>query len=246
MLQVYYQSCRLIVLVHAIMQAKLALNKPDRQGPWFLAAVYNGVNLTQTWGHHALVLSEAILIATISRSELALMSAAPDSLFSMISLAAIFVILSKWNVYENIGQQMPGSSDPILARIIEKLSLIACSPDHFAVKCARLIEAGVLSFRKKTERSEPGPKVFSKPVLRHFTEYGPTSRSGSGSGSGSNGMGTGGYAAGGSAVGAGTGGSLPHGPIDPQYTFLNVPMSDPNYFMSSDIFFDDDFWSAFM
>lgn len=241
MLKVYYQSCRLIVLVHAIMQAKLALNKPDRQGPWFLAAVHNGVNLTQTWGHHALVLSEAILIATISRSELALMSTAPDSLFSMISLAAIFVILSKWNVYENIGQQMPGSSDSILARIIERLSLIACSPDHFAAKCARLIEGGVLSFRRKTERSEPGPKV-SKPVLRHYTEYGPTSKSASGS----NGMGTGGYTVGSSAPGVDTGGSLPPGPMDPQYTFLNVPMSDPNYFMSSDIFFDDDFWSAFM
>ena len=224
------------------MQAKLALNKPDVQGPWFLAAEHNGVNLAQSWGHHALVLSEAILIATISRSELAMMSTAPDSLFSMITLAAIFVILSKWNVYENIGQQMPGSSDSILARIIERLSLIACSPDHFAAKCARLIEGGVLSFRKKTERSELGPNVFSKPVLRHFTEYGPTNRTASVP----NGMGTSGYASGSSAGGVDAGSSLTPGPIDPQYTFLNVPMSDPNYFMSSDIFFDDDFWSAFM
>ncbi|KAF8450221.1 hypothetical protein L210DRAFT_3387413 [Boletus edulis BED1] len=241
MLQVYYQSCRLLVLVHALMQAKIALGKTSTQGTWFLSAEHNGVNLAQSWGHQALVLSEAILIATISRSELALMSTAPDSLFSMITLATIFVLLSKWNVLENIGQQMPGSSDSILAKIIERLSLIACSPDHFAAKCARLIEAGVLSFRRRSERSEPEPKVFSRPVVRHFTEYGPSRR-----GSVSNGMDTGGYAAGSSTTGVNTGGCLPPGPVEPQYTLPNLPMSDPNYFVNSDIFFDNDFWSTFM
>ena len=240
MLQVYYQSCRLLVLVHAIMEIKYALIKTEGQDAWFLAAEHNGVNLARSWGHHALVLSEAILIAVISRSELALMSTAPDSLFSMITLAAIFVILSKWSVLENIGQQMPGSSDPILARIIERLSLIACSPDHFAAKCARLIESGVLSFRKKSERLEPEPKAFSRPVMRHFTEYGPSSRSASVS----NGMGTSGYAGGSSVAGVSSGGSLASA-IDP-YTMPNIPMGDPNYFMGSDIFFDNEFWTTFM
>lgn len=222
------------------MEIKYALIKTEGQDAWFLAAEHNGVNLARSWGHHALVLSEAILIAVISRSELALMSTAPDSLFSMITLAAIFVILSKWSVLENIGQQMPGSSDPILARIIERLSLIACSPDHFAAKCARLIESGVLSFRKKSERLEPEPKAFSRPVMRHFTEYGPSSRSASVS----NGMGTSGYAGGSSVAGVSSGGSLASA-IDP-YTMPNIPMGDPNYFMGSDIFFDNEFWTTFM
>lgn len=222
------------------MQAKHALNKTDSQ-TWFLAAEHNGVNLARSWGHHALVLSEAILIATISRSELALMSTAPDSLFSMITMAAIFVILSKWCVLENIGQQMPGSSDSILEKIIRRLSHIACSPDHFAAKCARVIEAGVHSFRKKSERLDPGPKPIPKPIVKHFTEYGPTSRSAGVS----NGMGTGEYAAESSAAGVAMGTNLAPGPTD-QYTFPNFPMSDPNYFMNSDILFDNDFWSMVM
>lgn len=63
----------------------------------------------------------------------------------------------------------------------------------------------------------------------------------------SNGAGTSGYAAGSSTAGINTGGSLAPGPIDPQYALPNLPMgSDPNYFMNSDIFFDNDFWSSFM
>lgn len=232
------------------METKLTLTKFDSQNPWFLVAEHNGVNLAQSWGHHALVLSEAILIATISRPELALMSTAPDSLFSMITFATIFVILSKWSVFENAGQHMPGSSDSILTRTIERLSLIACSPDHFAAKCARLIEAGVLSFKRKVEGSAKEPKEFSRPVVQHFTtstrgEFG--SSNASRSGSVSSGMGTGGYVAGSPAAGVNTGSGLAPGPMDSQqHTFPNVLMSDPNYFMGSDIFFDNDFWSSFM
>ncbi|KAG9317720.1 hypothetical protein JVU11DRAFT_1936 [Chiua virens] len=196
-LHIYYQSCRLLILVHALMETKLTLTKSDSHNPWFLVAEHNGVNLAQCWGHQALVISEAILITTISQLEPALMSTAPDSVFSMITFATIFVILSKWSVLENAGQQMPGSSDSILTRTIEKLSLVACSPDHFAAKCARVIESGVLSFKRKIERSQTEMKEFSKPVVRHFTtstRADVSSASASRSASVSSGMGTGGYA----------------------------------------------------
>ena len=62
----------------------------------------------------------------------------------------------------------------------------------------------------------------------------------------SSGMGTGGYAAGSPATGVSAGGGLAPGPMDPQHTFSHILMSDHNYFMGSDIFFDNDFWSSFM
>lgn len=144
---------------------------------------------------------------------------------------------------------MPGSSDSILARTIERLSLIACSPDHFSAKCARLIEAGVLSFKKKVERSGGQPTEFSKPVVQHFTtstraEFGPSNASRSASVS--SGMSTGGYVGGSPATCVNAGGNLAPGPVDSQHAFPNLLMSDPNYFMGSDIFFDNDFWLSFM
>ncbi|KIJ20469.1 hypothetical protein PAXINDRAFT_67476 [Paxillus involutus ATCC 200175] len=252
MLQVYYQTCRLVVLVHALMETKAAITKTDSQNPWFLVAEHSGVNLARTWGQQALGLSEGILITALSRPELALLSSAPDNFFSMITLATIFVILSKWSVFENCGEQLPGSSDPILARVVERLSLIACSPDHIAAKCARVIGAGLRSFRRKLEKSEE-PKEFSRPMLQHFSsaarEFGV---SGEGAGSRSSGQGAVGYPDGTTrAAGGPTGhGAIPGGGLGagmyPHQNFPNLAMTDPNYFMNSDIFLDSDFWSSFM
>ncbi|KIK98214.1 hypothetical protein PAXRUDRAFT_134672 [Paxillus rubicundulus Ve08.2h10] len=246
MLQVYYQSCRLVVLVHALMETKAAITKTGSQNPWFLVAEHSGVNLARTWGQQALRLSEGILITALSRPESALLTSAPDNFFSMITLATIFVILSKWSVFENCGEQLPGSSDPILTRVIERLLLIACSPDHIAAKCARVIGAGLRSFRRKLEKSED-PKEFSSTMLQHFSSAArEPDVSGEGAGSRSSGQGAVGYTgetagAGGLAGQEGLGGGT-----YPQQTFPNLAMTDPNYFMNSDIFLDSEFWSSFM
>ncbi|OAX43229.1 hypothetical protein K503DRAFT_708912 [Rhizopogon vinicolor AM-OR11-026] len=226
MLQVYYQSCRLLVLVHALMETKMVISKCDKQNPWFLVAEHNGINLARSWGHHALVLSEGILITALSRPELALLSAAPDNFFSMITLATLFVILSKWSVMENAGEQLPGSSDSILARTIDRLRQVSAAPDHVPAKCARVIEAGVLSFRRRV--SEKDTREFSQPLLEHFDTAARDFRE---------------------RVSAP---AAPSGyPAEQLYSqipqsFPSFPINDPNYFMNSDIFLDNDFWSSFM
>jgi hypothetical protein len=248
-LQVYHKYCRLLVLVHALIETKQMIKKTDPQTPWFLVAEHNGVNLAKSWGNHALLLSEGILVTMLSRPELTLLSSAPDNFFSIITLATIFVILSKWSVLEHAGEHMPGSSDSILARTIERLSLVACSPDHIAARCATVIEAGVRSFKRKLEELEIDPKEFSKPVVQHFTPrqfVASTASTSSGGGGGSNGIGTGGYPTAGCATGMTTGGGVQGGGMYPQQTLPSFPMSDPNYFMNSDLFLDNEFWSSFM
>ncbi|KAH7912970.1 hypothetical protein BJ138DRAFT_1147165 [Hygrophoropsis aurantiaca] len=228
MLQVYYQSCRLLVLVHALMETKTMVTKHNKEStPWFLLAEHNGINLARSWGQHALVLSEGILITSLSRPELALLSSAPDNYFSMIILATMFVILSKWSVLQNAGEQLPGSSDSILAKTIERLSQVACSPDHFPAKCARVIEAGVLSFRRRaSEQSESGVREISRPVLEHFSAAARdfTER----------------------VAAPPTPSSFVPGEAMSQTFPSAFLLNDPNYFMNSDIFLDNDFWSSFM
>ncbi|KAI6024452.1 hypothetical protein EDC04DRAFT_2880805 [Pisolithus marmoratus] len=122
MLQFYYQTYRLMVILHALDE------------PWFERVEHNGVKLVMGWG------SQALLFAGY---------AAPDNFFAMITLATLYVILCKWSAAENGGEQLPGSSDQLLSRTVERLTLISCSPDHSAAKCARVIEEGMLSVRKK-------------------------------------------------------------------------------------------------
>lgn len=223
MLQVYYQSCRLLVLVHALMETKTVISKCDQQNPWFLVAEHNGINLGRSWGHQALVLSEGILITALSRPELVLLSAAPDNFFAMLTLATFFVILSKWSVMENAGEQLPGSSDSILARTIDRMQQVSAAPDHVPAKCARVIEAGVLSFRRRSsEKSEVDPREFSQPLLEHFDTAARNFRE---------------------RVSA----PAEHSVYSTeQQSFPSFPINDPNYFMNSDIILDNDFWSSFM
>ncbi|KAF9238844.1 hypothetical protein BU15DRAFT_75065 [Melanogaster broomeanus] len=135
-------------------------HKTDTKTPWFLVAEHNGVNLAKSWGQQALLLSEGILVTMLSRPELTLLSSAPDNFFSMVTLATIFVILSKWSVLEHAGEHIAGSSDSILAKVIERLSLVACSPDHIAARCASVVEAGVRSFQRKLEKLEAEAMQF--------------------------------------------------------------------------------------
>jgi hypothetical protein len=228
MLQVYYQSCRLLVLVHALMETKMVISKCDKQNPWFLVAEHNGINLARSWGHHALVLSEGILITALSRPELALLSAAPDNFFSMITLATLFVILSKWSVMENAGEQLPGSSDSILARTIDRLRQVSAAPDHVPAKCARVIEAGVLSFRRRASEKDMDSREFSQPLLEHFDTAARDFRERV------------------SAPAAPSGYPAEQLYSQMQPSFPSFPINDPNYFMNSDIFLDNDFWSSFM
>ncbi|KAG2369795.1 hypothetical protein BDR07DRAFT_1388333 [Suillus spraguei] len=229
MLRVYYQSCRLLVLVHALIETKTVISKCDQQNPWFLVAEHNGINLGRSWGHQALVLSEGILITALSRPELVLLSAAPDNFFSMLTLATFFVIISKWSVMENACEQLPGSSDSILARTIDRMQQVSAAPDHVPAKCARVIEAGVLSFRKRaSEKSEVESRELHRPLLEHFDTAArlrervsaPVAHSG--------------YP------------TEQQQYSHTQQSFPSFPVNDPNYFMNSDIILDNDFWSSFM
>jgi hypothetical protein len=175
------------------------------------------------------VLSEGILITALSRPELVLLSAAPDNFFSMLTLATFFVILSKWSVMENAGEQLPGSSDSILARTIDRMQQVSAAPDHVPAKCARVIEAGVLSFRKRSsEKSEVDSRELSRPLLEHFDTAARNFRER--------------VSAPAAHSGYTTEQQYPHA----QQSFPSFPINDPNYFMNSDIILDNDFWSSFM
>lgn len=230
MLRVYYQACRLLVLVHALIETKTVISKCDQQNPWFLVAEHNGINLGRSWGHQALVLSEGILITALSRPELVLLSAAPDNFFSMLTLATFFVIISKWSVMENACEQLPGSSDSILARTIDRMQQVSASLDHVPAKCARVIEAGVLSFRKRaSEKSEAESRELHRPLLEHFDTAARNFRERV------------------SAPVAHSGYPTEQQQYShTQQSFPSFPVNDPNYFMNSDIILDNDFWSSFM
>ncbi|KAI6152303.1 hypothetical protein BKA82DRAFT_4109694 [Pisolithus tinctorius] len=243
MLQFYYQTHRLMVILHAVMELKRVYEHDKLEEPWFESVEHNGVKLVVSWGSQAMAIADGALITILSRREDRLLSAAPDHFFAMVMLATLYIILCKWSAAERGGEQLPGSSDLLLSRTIELLSRISCSADHSAAKCSRAIEEGLLSVREKLasrfprEASRTTWQQHPNAPAQGYVEV-------NGSAGYSNISTSRGYADEGNAT-------TPHSAV-PHDHAMNLPappqsfsMNDPNYF-NSEIFFDNEFWSLFM
>ncbi|KAG6334098.1 hypothetical protein ID866_4990 [Astraeus odoratus] len=241
MLQIYYQSFRLLVLLHGMMELKRVYEEDGVVEPWFELVELNGVKLVLVWGSRALVIAEGVLITMISRSETALLSAAPDYFFAMISLSTLYVILSKWSAMEKTKEPLRGSCDSLLARTVQYLTQISCSPDHSAARCARVIEEGMSSVHKKLStysRQAVTSQIWRQRVSSaalNYTEVDCNRDMGYSSMPPT------------AEYTECVGGTPPlhEQAMNSHHTLSSFPMSDPNYF-NSEIFFDTEFWSSFM
>src|SRR5271170_6150175 len=106
MLLFYYHFCRLLVLHQAIREARRVLRDHYPGKPWHKEFVHQGVNLALIWGQDAIVTAEAVLVTNLSRPES--MSSAPDIVFTMLSFAAVWLIIAKFAIYQNRGDHLPG------------------------------------------------------------------------------------------------------------------------------------------
>lgn len=195
--------------------------------PWHEIAIYNGINLAMQWGHEALILAEEVLSSTLSRPELNQLSTAPDNVFAMICFAASFLVICKLSIYQQHGEQLPGSSDALLSKITARLLQAACGPDHAPAKCAQLISGLVARFESQTTGGSKGADAFRVPVIEHNISPKRTSVS---------------YNSGPTSMGYEVDGQP--SPYDSSLpTFGSV---DLNRIASSDMMLDSDFWSSFM
>lgn len=226
-LKFYHHSCRLLVLHHTLRSIRKVLpNDSDRR--WYQDAEYDGVNVVVLWGHQAILLAEEMLSIAISLLELEQLGTAPDSIFSLLCFAAVFIVMCKYSVHRLHGSHLTGSSDVLLQKIIDRLSRIACGSDHAPAKCAQLLSAMMDTFRARTikvdEDSEDGKA--------QNCELSTTSRESSQS-------------------------TVEHQPhridlpgIQQSHTDTPWPSLDSgvdlNQLMNPDIILDSDFWASFM
>lgn len=197
---------------------------PDR--PWYLVAEYNGVKFVSQWGRDALSLSEDILSSTISRPEVKQLGAAPDIVFTMICFAALFLVICKIAVYQRHCDHLPGCSDTLLAKITDRLSQAACSPDHAPAKCAQLIRGLVATFEARILERSGEPEHLGMQTLLHNISSERTS------------------AVNQEPESAGfTIDRQPH--FDMSLSSYGSSV-DLNLLMNSDVMLDSDFWASFM
>jgi hypothetical protein len=224
-LKIYHHTCRLLFMHHSLHEARrVVISDQTRQGrPWYMFAESNGVKLAVHWGQEALLLAEGILSSIISQPESNQLGSAPDNLFAMVCFAATFVVMCKISTYQNHGEHIPGSSDGLLAKVIDRLLLAACNPDHAPAKCAQLIRKLVATYEARTMKCNNKPEHLEPQAMLHNISSERTSAINQEPESG-----------------FGVDGQPPH---------LDASLSgyiDLNVLMKSDVMIDSDFWASFM
>lgn len=225
-LHVYSKTYRFLVLMYALLEAKRMFR--DKGPVWHECVELSGIKPVSSWGSQALSSAEGVLTSLLSLTDLELLRAAPDHFFAMIALVSLFVILYNWSLLEDRTELLPACSDSLIMRTVEHLSQISCSPDHSAARCARVIEEGVASFRRKLANSpmpgqrQPSATTQSRGDVRGIGPSGVHPES----------------AKGGMQAYAGQS-------VESEPMYMSVPVEEQGYF-NSQFFFDDEFWMSFM
>ncbi|KAJ6488339.1 hypothetical protein DFH09DRAFT_1377675 [Mycena vulgaris] len=153
-LRIYHEIARLLVFYHAFKEARTSVlpHTPIGQA-WhnrFMSRT-GGQELLDVWGREMVRTAERILIAALAAPAAGL-STAPDALFTMIALAAGYLVGVKFLMLQRPLGRLPGATDLILARIVTHLHCAACGPGHAAQRCALLIRSLVAKWEMREER----------------------------------------------------------------------------------------------
>ena len=146
---VYYYFCRLLFLTHTLHQARgaLIINQNSNYPPDLRK---QGSNFVLTSARDAMLSAESLLAAVLAVPEKTMLATVPDSVFSMISSAAAYIVVMKIFMLQIRGvRYLPGFSDNLLSRIIDLLTQVSLSPDHEALKCARMVASFLEAWEKK-------------------------------------------------------------------------------------------------
>lgn len=101
----------------------------------------NGTNFALNGARDALTSAEALLVTILSLPDDSMLSTAPDSFYAMISFASALIIALKFiMLHLRDVRQIPGATNQLLAKTVERLMQVALFPDHHAMRCARVIQ----------------------------------------------------------------------------------------------------------
>lgn len=132
--------CRVLFLMHTLHGLRATfpsqLDVVDH-----LRLKRNGTNFALNGARDALTSAEALLVTVLSLPDDSMLSTAPDSFYAMISFASALIIALKFiMLHLRDVRQIPGATNQLLAKTVERLMQVALFPDHHAMRCARVIQ----------------------------------------------------------------------------------------------------------
>ncbi|KAJ7500563.1 hypothetical protein B0H11DRAFT_1856040 [Mycena galericulata] len=146
-LHVYQNICPLLLLYHAFLEARTSLPQIPLGQPWHsqFMPYAGGEGLLGTWARDMIQTCESLLVSALALPSPSLRTA-PDALFSMVALAAGYLIGVKFLMLRTgAGRPLLGATDLLLAKTTGHLNRVgaACGEGHAAQRCALLMQTMV-------------------------------------------------------------------------------------------------------
>jgi hypothetical protein len=169
-LHVYVTMARVLVLYHALWDSRASVGHIPRGESWHGFFKPHGVEAVGEWGRDLIQTTEALLVNLLA-ADAALLSTAPDNLFTMVALAAGYVVGVKFLMFRG-GAQLAGASDLLLAKTVAHLSNVACAPGHAAQRAAFLVMGMIAKWEARAGSAEPAqPASYPTPTSDNTSEF---------------------------------------------------------------------------
>ncbi|KAF8208203.1 hypothetical protein K438DRAFT_1813599 [Mycena galopus ATCC 62051] len=153
MLHIYEGMARLLVLYHALYDARVSVGHIPWGESWHAYFKPHGAEAVGEWGRDMVLNTEAILVNFLS-SDRRLLSTAPDNIFTMVALAAGHLVGVKFLMFRG-GTNLLGTSDLLLAQIVDLLMSVSCAPGHAPQRTALLIKGMIAKWEGRFKKPPP-------------------------------------------------------------------------------------------
>ncbi|KAJ3772884.1 hypothetical protein FB446DRAFT_772141 [Lentinula raphanica] len=152
MLNILVSTCRLLVLYQTFLSAReyFVRTGNDANPRWFHEVRPHGLPILISWGRETMAVAESILVQVLEM-DFRLLGTSPDYIFNMIAFAASYVLGSKFLVLQTLGVNLPGSTERLLSKCIDRLHQCCYSPDSAARKCAVLMTEMLILWENKLD-----------------------------------------------------------------------------------------------
>ncbi|KAJ7028698.1 hypothetical protein C8F04DRAFT_1118400 [Mycena alexandri] len=159
-LQIYEEMSRVLVIYHALMDARMSAGPIPSGESWHAYFKPHNTEAVGEWGRDLLQTTESLLLHLVA-ADMRLLNTAPDNLFTMVALAAGYLIGVKFLMARG-GSHLLGGSDLILAKTVTHLTNVACGPGHAAQRAALLLRGMIAKWEGRA--SKPGAVAASYPT----------------------------------------------------------------------------------
>ena len=154
-LHLLYFACRLLVLHRALNFVRM-IDKKDRR--WVHTQNSKDLNISIIWGSDAVSTADALLtvFCSLSLRDRRCLSAAPDVIFTLTTLAAAFVFIVKFKSLQDFGVEIAGIHNELLWAVIDHMTNVALHAEHAPAKYAKLITGWMKKWEDATRNFDTG------------------------------------------------------------------------------------------